>query len=109
MKKYKIYRSERFDKELNKFDENFKKRVDKIEDQLVNNPYSGDSLNVYWFREKRYGKYRIYYIIYDDLESLIMVAISEKNDQQKVINTVKFLFHQFREEIEVLINKDNLT
>jgi len=109
MKQYKIYHSERFDKELEKFDQTFKKRVDNIENQLVNNPYSGDSLSVYWFREKRYGKYRIYYIIYDDLDSVIMVAISEKNNQQKIINTIRLSLHLFREEMKFLIDKDRLT
>ena len=47
---YQIYHSSRFDRELAKFDVEFQKRVDKIEDQLVENPYVGDPLNVKWFR-----------------------------------------------------------
>jgi len=61
---YKIFHSERFDKETSKFDSNFQEQVDKIENQLVENPYVGDALNVKWFREKRIGKCRIYYLIY---------------------------------------------
>jgi len=61
---YKIYHSIRFDKELSKFDSYFREQVDKIESQLIENPYVGDALNVKWFREKRIGKYRIYYLIY---------------------------------------------
>lgn len=105
MVSYKIYHSERFDKELSKFDKDFKERIDKIEDQLVKNPYSGDSLGVLWFREKRYKKYRIYFLIYDNLESVFMVAISEKKDQQKVINTIKLLLNFFSEEIENLVKR----
>ena len=91
MKRYKVYHSSKFDEQLFKFDKDFQERVDKIEDQLVGNSYTGDSLNVKWFREKRIGKYRIYYLIYEDLNSVFMVAISEKKDQQKVINTIKLL------------------
>jgi|SRR3989344_3701648 len=109
MKEYKVYHSARFDKELEKFGKAFQNRVDKIEDQLVKNPYSGSPLSVEWFREKRYGKYRIYYIIYDDLEAVFMVAISEKKDQQKVINTVRMLLDFFKEEIKDLIRKEDLT
>ncbi len=109
MKKYKVYHSERFDKELSKFDKSFQNRVDKIEDILVENPYTGSPLSVEWFREKRYGKYRIYYIIYDDLEAVFMVAISEKKDQQKVINTIRLLLDFFREEIKNLVNKKDIT
>ncbi len=99
---YKVFHSSRFDRELAKFDLGFQKRVDKIEDQLVKNPYVGDPLNVKWFREKKIEKYRIYYIIYEDLESVFMVAISEKKDQQKVINTIRLLFDFLRDEIEGL-------
>ena len=99
---YKVFHSSRFDRELAKFDLGFQKRVDKIEDQLVKNPYVGDPLNVKWFREKKIEKYSIYYIIYEDLESVFMVAISEKKDQQKVINTIRLLFDFLRDEIEGL-------
>jgi len=103
---FKIYHSKRFDKELSKFDQNFQSIIDKIEDKISENPYSGDPLNVKWFREKRYEKWRIYYIIYENLQAVIMVAISEKKDQQKVINTIRLLFNFFREEIERLIKED---
>mgnify|MGYP001594697166 FL=1 len=103
---YKIYHSAEFDKELNKFDENFKKRVDKIEDQLSGNPYAGSPLNVRWFREKRIENYRVYYLIYEDLKVVFMVAISGKKDQQKVINTLRLIFDILREEIENLVKDD---
>ena len=109
MKKYKIYHSQRFNKELFKFDKNFYDRVDKIEDQLVENPYSGKPLGVKWFREKKYEKYRIYYLIYDELQAVFMVGISEKKDQQKVINTIKILLDFFKEELLGLINQNRLT
>lgn len=103
---YKLFHSAKFDKELSKFSQDFKNRVDKIEDQLMINPYVGDPLGVKWFREKRIDKYRVYYIIYEDLQSVFIVAISEKKDQQQVINTIRLLFEFFREEIEKLVDKD---
>ena len=106
MKKYKVYHSAKFDRELSKHDLKFQRRVDNIENQLVDNPYTGDPLSMKWFREKRYDKYRIYYLIYEDLDSVFMVAISEKKDQQKVINTVWLLLEFFREELRRLIDKD---
>jgi len=103
---YKLFHSSRFDKELSKFPADFQKIVDKIEDKLIENSFTGDSLGMKWFREKRIHKYRIYYIIYEDLNSVFMVAISEKKDQQKVINTIRLLFEFFREEIENLLKRD---
>lgn len=105
MKKYKIFHSSRFDTELSKFDSFFQSQVDKIEDKLLENPYSGDPINVRWFREKKIGKYRIYYLIYEDLESIFMVAISEKKDQQKVIDTIKMFLDIFKEELKNLVDK----
>ena len=102
---YKVYHSARFNKELSKFDSSFQKQIDKIEDNLTENPFVGNSLNVKWFREKRVGVYRIYYLIYEDLQSVFMIAISGKKDQQKVIDTIKLITTFLREEIENLIKK----
>lgn len=55
MKKYKVFHSSRFDRDLAKLDYNFQNRIDKIEDQLVENPYIGKPLSVNWFRECFYG------------------------------------------------------
>ncbi|MEK6761025.1 MAG: type II toxin-antitoxin system RelE/ParE family toxin [Nanoarchaeota archaeon] len=104
--KYKIYHSQRFKKELLKFDKNFLERVDKMENELVENPYSGKPLGVKWFREKRYENYRIYYLIYDNLQSVFMVGISGKKDQQKVINTIRLLLEFFKQELKNLIDRD---
>jgi len=106
MKRYKVYHSSRFDKELDKFPDDFRDIVNKIEDQLVDNPYVGSPLSVKWFREKRVGKRRVYYLIYEDLGVVFMVAISEKKNQQKVINTIKLLLDFFRSEIENLFDED---
>lgn len=101
--KYKVFHSKTFDNKLSKFPKDFQNWVDKIEDKLVENPYTGDPLGVRWFREKKHGKFRIYYVIYDDIHSVFMVGISEKKDQQKVINTIRLLLDFYREEIENLV------
>ncbi len=106
MKKYKVYHSHRFDRELKKFSQFFQNQVDKIADQLVENPFAGDPLGVKWFREKKIDKYRVYYLIYEDLKVVFMVAISGKKDQQRIINTIRLLFDFLRKEIENLIDKD---
>jgi len=110
MKKYKVYHSDRFDSELKKCDKSFQERVNKIEDKLVENPEYGSPLGMKWFREARYENYRVYYLIYEEFESVFMVAISDKKDQQKVINTIKLLLDFFREEIESLFkDKEGIT
>ena len=37
-----------------------------------------------------------------------MIVISEKKNQQKVINTIRLLLDFFKEELKNLVNKENL-
>ncbi|MBI2669144.1 hypothetical protein HYX14_04855 [Candidatus Woesearchaeota archaeon] len=100
---YIIFHSRTFDKELEKFPKDFHDWLDRIEDQLVLNPYVGDHLRVPWLREKKRGGFRVYYLIYEDLPAVYLVAISDKKDQQKIINTIFLLIDNFKEEIRILI------
>ena len=105
MKRYKVFRSERFNRELNKHERILLDYVDNLEEKLAENPYTGKPLGLNWFREKKLDKYRIYYLIYEDLDSVFMAAISEKKDQQKVINTIRLLLEYFKEELRRLLEK----
>lgn len=102
---FAVFRAEIFDKKLQGFPNDFKTWVDKIENQLVENPYVGDPIRVKWFREKKLGKFRVYYVIYEEEKIIYMVGISEKKDQQKVISTLWFLLDQFKDEIANLMKK----
>ncbi|HLC75061.1 MAG TPA: hypothetical protein VJH88_04375 [Candidatus Nanoarchaeia archaeon] len=100
---YKVYRTSIFDNKLAHFPEDFKQHIDNFERQLVHNPYVGKPLGVKWFREKKLGKFRMYYLIYDDLRAVYMITLSEKKDQQRAINTIRLFLKQYREDIENLI------
>ena len=102
---FAIFHSKTFDKALQDFQHDFRLWIDKMEDQLVENPYVGDPIRVPWFREKKKDKYRIYYLVYDDLKAVYMVGISDKKNQQKVINTIWLLLDNFKEEIRNLARK----
>lgn len=100
---FKVFRAETFDKELQKYPLEFQEWVDKMEAQLAENPFVGDQIRVPWFREKKKDKFRIYYLIYENVNAVYLVGISEKKDQQKVINTIFLLLDNFREEIRNLV------
>ncbi len=100
---YKIFHSKTFDDKLKEFDNEFHRWLDKIEDQLVEFPYVGDPLGVKWLREKKHDKFRVYYLIYENLKSVYMVGISEKKDQQRVINGIKMMLDFYKNEIENLV------
>lgn len=108
MKKYRVFRSVCFQEEIAKYDKNIQDRVDKIENKLIENPEYGNPLGTKWFRESRFENYRIYYLIYENLQAIYLVAISDKKNQQKIINTIRLFLEFFREEIEKLVRKNNL-
>ena len=107
MKEYKVFRSVAFQEEIAKYDKSIQDRVDKIEDKLMSNSKYGNPLGTEWFRESRFENYRVYYLIYEDLQAIYMVAISGKKDQQKTINTIRLFLEFFRGEIEKLVREKN--
>ena len=100
---YIVFRTPVFDRKLDDFSEDFNRQVDKFEDQLENNPYVGKPLGTKWFREKKIGKYRMYYLIYEDLKATYIITLSGKKDQQKTINTIRHFLDKYKKEIENLI------
>lgn len=102
---FAVFHAKTFDHALEKFPNDFKTWLEKIEDQLQENPCVGDPIRVPWFREKKLGKYRVYCLIYDDIQTVYLVGISDKNDQQRVINTIWFLIDAFKHEIRKLVNR----
>lgn len=63
MKKYRVFRSVSFQREIAKYDKNIQDRVDKIEDNLEYNSKYGNPLGTEWFRESRFENYRIYNLV----------------------------------------------
>ncbi len=99
---YAVYRTPIFNKKLADFSEAFNNQINRLEDQLVHNPYVGKPLGTRWLREKKLGKYRMYYLIYDDLKAVYIITLSAKKDQQKTIHTIRLFLDTYREEIENL-------
>ncbi|MEK6937318.1 MAG: type II toxin-antitoxin system RelE/ParE family toxin [Nanoarchaeota archaeon] len=104
-KKYEVYTTEEFDKDFEKLDKSLKEQIDNEIEQLKTNPYVGKPLGYKFFREKRVkGGHRFYFLIYDEYVVVFVVAISDKKDQQNVIDTIKTLIPFYREEIKKKLN-----
>ncbi len=88
---YAIFRTQKFDVELmKKLSNSEQKQVDKFEkNQLTKNPNVGDPLGYSFFREKKVGGKRVYFLVYEDLKAVLMVGISDKKAQQETIDEVK--------------------
>lgn len=101
---YYLYRTNRFNKEVEKLSKEDVKRIDKIIEQLKSNPYVGDQLQIKVLREKRLNGKRIYYLIFEDLESVLMIATSDKKAQQKVIDFIIDNVNNYRGYLKKLMN-----
>lgn len=104
---YSVFRTERFDKECAKdLSKEQLKQVEKFErKQLVGNPYVGDPLGYKFFREKKLGGKRVYFLIYDDIGAVLMVGVSDKKAQRETIDAIKSRLADYHEVIREAIKQ----
>ena len=104
---YAVYTLNVFDKEMSKLPEFDKEIIQKIFLQLKENPYVGDMIRYKFFREKRIKEKRIYYLVYDDLKIVLIVAIGGKKAQEETIDKIAGYFKEYREYAERLSNSSH--
>jgi len=103
---YSVYTTESFEKKIEKISQAERERIKKIFFQLKENPYVGDTIRYKFFREKRIREKRIYYLVYDDLSAVLIVAFGGKKEQQETINEVIRYLPEFKEYITKLLKKN---
>ncbi len=103
---YAVYITESFEKEFDKLDKLDKKIIQKIFLQLKENPYVGDQVRFRFFREKRVREKRIYYLVYDDLSAVLVVALGGKKAQQEIINEIVKFLPEFRKYLKDLLENN---
>src|SRR3990172_5273148 len=98
---FKIFTTDSFDEDFKKLTKVEQDRVRKIRDkQLKDNPYVGKPLDYKWFREKKINGKRLYFLIYDDIQAVLVVAWSDKKTQQTMINAIKLALDFYKEEVK---------
>ena len=100
---YAVYTTNSFDKEIESLSESDKQRIQKIFLQLKVNPYVGDQVQYRFFREKRMNEKRIYYLVYDDLSAVLVVAFGGKKAQQETIDNILKLLPEFKIYLQKLL------
>ncbi|MBT4135985.1 hypothetical protein HOD75_01310 [archaeon] len=104
--KYAVYMTDNFRKEMNKISSVEQKKIQNIFIQLKENPYAGNQLQIKILREKRLEEKRIYYLVFEHLNSVLMVAMSNKRTQQKTINYILGSLEDYRIYLEKILSKD---
>ena len=100
---YSVYTTESFDKEVEKLPKDDQDIIQKMFLKIRDDPYTSDQLRYRNLREKRLREKRVYFLVYDDLQSVLIVAISGKKDQQATINHIIDYFDEYRIYLEKLI------
>jgi len=101
---YAIYTTDSFEKEIEKLSSSDKEIIQKIYLQLKQNPYVGDQIRYRFFREKRVREKRLYFLIYDDLAAVLVVAFGGKKAQEETIDEIMRLLPEFKKYVQNLIN-----
>jgi len=83
-------------KEIEKLPKEYQEIAEKIAKKLTENPFLGDPLGYPFLRERRIREKRVYYLVYEDLQSILLVAVSGKKDQQFTIDHIKIQLDEFR-------------
>ena len=100
---FKVYRTAEFEKLMNKLlTKEEQKRVENIEQEISEKGFTGDTLGFKFLREKRISGKRVYFLVYEDLKSALMVSISDKKAQQETIDKIKVYLPEFRRLMEEL-------
>lgn len=102
---YKVYRTETFDQRVKKLSKKEQNQITHIENQLKTNPFVGKSLGYRFFREKKIGGKRIYYLVYEDKVIVLLVAVSDKKTQQATINKIKSELPEYYNAIKEMLQK----
>jgi len=86
--KYRVLISETLEKKIEKFAPHLKKRLERLKRTLEDNPFTGKPLRYDFFREKKWGPFRVYYIILKNMLIVFLLEFSDKKDQQRVIESI---------------------
>ncbi len=65
-----------------------KEWIRKVIEQLKENADVGKPLHFNWFREKKFGGKRLYYLVYKKSSNVLLVAFCSKKEQQKIIKHI---------------------
>lgn len=93
---FKVVGTDTYLKEISRWSKSEIESAQKIPLQLAGNPFVGKLLSYPFLREKRIKEKRVYYLVYNDLMLILLVATSAKKDQQKTIDSIKENLKDYR-------------
>lgn len=96
----KVLETETFSRLFDALERKEKEWIKKVIRQLKENSKVGKPLGFEWFREKKLGGKRLYYLVYEKSNAVLLVAFGGKKDQQKIIAHVLHNKERYRKIVE---------
>lgn len=93
---FKVIGTDTYLRELRKWSKSDQEAAARIPNQLAQTPFVGKPLSYPFLREKKIGGQRIYYLVYADLNMVLLVATSDKKDQQATIDRIKNQLDEYK-------------
>ena len=97
---FKVIGTETYLKELEKWQKTERQAAEKMAVKLAKNPLGGKPLGFNFIREKKIRERRIYFLVYEDLKLVMLVATSGKKNQQVTINHIKEYLQEYKKTAE---------
>jgi|SRR3989344_1981453 len=104
---FRVFRSNWYEEKLNKLDNNEIQRIEKIEQHLKEEPFSGKPLSYKFFREKKLNGKRMLFLVYEEHNSIFLITITDKKAQQNEIDLIKANLDIYKDKIKKLIDDLN--
>ena len=83
-----VLETETFSKLIEASEKNEQIWIEKMKTQLKENLAVGKPLRYEWFREKKFGNKRLFYLINESTQKAILIAFGTKKEQQKIITHI---------------------
>lgn len=100
---FRVFTTREFDVDFSKLDSSSKNKVKKIMMQLKEKGDSvGKPLGRRYFREKKFGNQRLYFLVYHKYMMVLAVGISNKKMQQKTINKILLELKEYEKYVREL-------
>lgn len=98
---YRVASTTEYREQLKQWSKSQQDRAEKLSQRLKQQP-SGKPLRYNFLREARVGERRVYYLIYEDLEIILLVATSDKKEQQATIDAIRNKLDEFQQFVRKL-------
>jgi mRNA-degrading endonuclease RelE of RelBE toxin-antitoxin system len=106
---YRVLATDQYEESLNKIEITEQIRVEKIVSQIAEKGEQvGKPLRFRFFREKKFGGQRLYFLIYAEWYAILLVRISDKKQQPETIEWIIENLDELKRFVETKLKEERL-